>query len=292
MTDFFREVDEDYRRDRAVQIWTKYQFWFIALAVVVVAGTAGWRIYQHVHNESAEAAGAQYEAALDLSAEGKSAEAQAAFEALAKTAPKGYAALARLRAVDEIATRDQAAAIKAYADLGDDPGYDPAFKDLAQARAAILSIDAMDPKAFEQKFAPLAAPTFTYYNTIRELLALAAFKREDFDDAGHWLDMIIGDPRVPESLRQRTEGFLGLVQAGKAAPAKAPAADAAAPTPAAAEAAPEKAPTDAVSPEPAAPAETPETKPPVANVAPEKAPVAAPESAPVENPPADEAPPK
>ncbi|MEJ0095848.1 MAG: tetratricopeptide repeat protein [Methylocella sp.] len=308
MTDFFREVDEDYRRDRAVQIWTKYQYWFIALAVLIVAGTAAWRIYQHVHNSAAEAAGAQYEAALLLSSEGKSAEAEAAFGALAKTAPKGYAALASLRAVDEIATRDPAAAIKAYAALGADQNYDQAFRDVALAREAILGVDSMDSKEFEQKFASLAAPAFTYYNTVRELLALAALKRNDFDAAGRWFDMIIGDPRAPQSMRQRTEGFLGLVQAGKSDPEKAPAQKASpdqkTPDPKASgenppvETAPGQAPTAVAAPESAAPVDAPAENSPVTEADPEKAPVdaapdnVAPEKAPAAEPSAEEAPAK
>ncbi|MGO9674486.1 MAG: tetratricopeptide repeat protein [Methylocella sp.] len=218
MSDFFREVDEDYRRDRLVQIWTRYQWWLIAAAVLLVAATAGWRVYQHIRAETAEAASAQYEAALQLSADGKSAEAEAAFEALAKTGPKGYATLARLRAVDEIAGRDPLAAIAGYDSLVAAPNYDPAFKDMAQTRAAILLVDSDDPKAFEQKFGPLAAQGFTYHNSIRELLALSAFRRQDFEAAGRWLDMIASDPRAPSALRQRAEAFLGLVQAGKAPP--------------------------------------------------------------------------
>ncbi len=216
MSDFFREVDEDYRRDRLVKIWTRYQWLFIAAVVLVVAATAGWRIYQHFRTEAAEAAGARYEAALQLSADGKSAEAEAAFEALAKTGPKGYAALAHLRALDETAIRDSAAAVAGFEALAADSGYDKMFRDIAQTRAAVLLVDSEDPKAFEQKYAALAGQTFTYYNSIRELLALSAFKRGDFDAAGRWLDMIVVDARAPAALRQRAEAFLGLVQAGKA----------------------------------------------------------------------------
>ncbi len=230
--DFFREVDEDYRRDRLIQMWTRYQSWLIAAAVVVVVGTAAWRIYRHLGAEKAAAAGAQYEAALQLSAEGKSAGAQAAFEALARTGPNGYATLARLRAVDDIAGRDAAAAVAGYEALVADPAYDPAFRDMAQIRAAILRVDSEDPAAFEQKYGPLAAESFTYHNSVRELLALAAFRKEDVEAAGRWLDMIVSDPHAPSALRQRAEAFLGLVQAGKP---PAPAAPPPEPTPAAPE---------------------------------------------------------
>jgi hypothetical protein len=220
MSDFFREVDEDYRRDRLLKFWIKYQSWLIAAAVLIVAATAGWRIYQHFHTAAAEAAGAQYEAALQLSAEGKSAEAQAAFEKLASTGPKGYVTLARLRAVDEIAGRDPAAAVAAYDALVADPGYAQAFREMAQMRAAILRVDSEDPAAFQQKYGALSQPNFTYHNTIRELLALAAFRRNDVEAAGRWLDMIVADPRAPPALRQRAEAFLGLVQAGQTPPAR------------------------------------------------------------------------
>jgi hypothetical protein len=229
MSDFFREVDEDYRRDRLLKLWIKYQSWLIAAAVLIVAATAGWRIYQHFHIAAAEAAGAQYEAALQLSADGKSAEAQAAFEKLANTGPKGYATLARLRAVDEIAGRDPVAAVAAYDALVADPGYAQPFRDMAQTRAAILRVDSENPAAFEQKYGALSQPNFTYHNTIRELLAMAAFRRNDVEAAGRWLDMIIADPRAPSALRQRAEAFLGLVQAGQTPPARNPAEQAAAP---------------------------------------------------------------
>ncbi|MGA7384275.1 MAG: tetratricopeptide repeat protein, partial [Methylocella sp.] len=98
MTEFFREVDEDLRRDRVLRYWTKYRYLLIVFAVLVVAATGGSRFYGHYREEAAQAAGTKYEAAAQLSRDGKPAEAAAAFDALSKTAPKGYAVLARLRA--------------------------------------------------------------------------------------------------------------------------------------------------------------------------------------------------
>ena len=40
--EFLREVDEDYRRDRILQIWKRYSGVIIALAVLVVAGVAAF----------------------------------------------------------------------------------------------------------------------------------------------------------------------------------------------------------------------------------------------------------
>ncbi|MGH6850280.1 MAG: tetratricopeptide repeat protein [Methylocella sp.] len=219
MSDFFREVDEDVRRDRAVRLWTKYRYLLIALAVLVVAGTGGGRLYGHFRDEAAQAASAKYEAAAQLSRDGKSAEAAAAFDALSKTAPKGYAILARLRAADERAASDPQAAIKAYEALAADPGFDPAFRDFAKLRAAMLLVDSDDPLDFERRFAPLASDTFPYRFQIRELLGLSALKRNAFDTAANWFDRIVSDPRAPAGVHMRAQALLGLVQSAAVPPA-------------------------------------------------------------------------
>ena len=73
-----------------------------------------------------------------------------------------------------------------------------------------------DPKEFEHRFAPLATSGQAYRNSYRELLALADFKRDDFEGAGRWLDEIVVDPDAsPQELRSRAQAFLGLVRAGK-----------------------------------------------------------------------------
>jgi hypothetical protein len=219
MTEFFREVDEDVRRDRLLRYWTKYQYLLITLAVLAVAGTGAWRFYGHYRDEAAQAASVKYEAAAQLSRAGKSAEAAAAFDALSRTAPKGYAILARLRAADERAGRDPRAAIEAYEALAADPSFDPAFKDFAKLRAAMLRLDTDDPLDFERKVAPLASDTFPYRHQIRELLGLAALKRNAFDNAGNWFDGIVSDPRAPAGVHMRAEALLALVQSATLPPA-------------------------------------------------------------------------
>ena len=221
MSEFFREVDEDVRRDRILGYWSKYRYVLMALAVLVVAGTGGFRLYGHYRDEAAQAAGAKYEAAGQLARDGKSAEAAAAFDDLSKTAPKGYARLARLRAADERAASDPQAAIKAYEDLVADPGYDPVFKDLAKLRAAMLRLDSDDPLEFEKRVAPLASDSFPYHHQIRELLGLAALKRNAFDTAGRWFDGIVSDPLAPAGVHMRAQALLGLVQAATLPPTNA-----------------------------------------------------------------------
>jgi hypothetical protein len=215
MSDFFREVDEEVRRDRILVFWQKYQIWLIGAVVLIVGGTAAWRIYENGRIAAAEAAGVRYETAVRLMQDGKSDEALAAFDALARDGAKGYATLSRFNAADLTAAKDPEAGIKAYETLAFDGSVPSAVQAVAQLRAAMLRVDRDDPKQFEQRFAPLAAQGRPYRSSYRELLALAAFKRNDYEAAGRWLDEMVVDPETPQSLHSRAQALLGLVRAGK-----------------------------------------------------------------------------
>ena len=215
MTDFFREVDEEVRRDRAIQFWQKYQVWLIGAVVLIVVGTAAWRLYENYRIEAAESAGARYEAALRQLRDGQADAAAAALGALAQDKSKGYATLARLLDADLVAAKDKDAGLKAYEALAADANLAPNIQAAAQLRAAMLLVDREDPKKFELRFAPLAAAGKPFANSYRELLGLAALKQGDYEGAGHWFDEIVVDAAAPPGLRGRAQAFLGLVRAGK-----------------------------------------------------------------------------
>ena len=83
MADIFHEVDEEVRREQLKKLWDRYSIYFIALAVLIVAGIGAWRGYEWWEAKQAAAAGAEFEAALALSEDGKHQEAEAAFAKIA-----------------------------------------------------------------------------------------------------------------------------------------------------------------------------------------------------------------
>ena len=216
MSDIFREVDEEVRRDKALQFWTKYQNLFIALALAIVAASAGWRFYKDGERAKAEAAGASYEAALQLSRENKSAEADAAFQDIIKQGPEGYALLARFRGAADVAATDADKGVAIYDALASDAKVPALMQDIARLRAATLRLDKADAAEIKRRLEPLAQGGAPFRNSARELLAYAAFKADDFEAAGRWLDQIVVDLQAPAGLRQRAETLLGLVAASKA----------------------------------------------------------------------------
>jgi hypothetical protein len=211
VTELFNEVDEEVRREQLKKLWDRYSILFIALAVLIVAGVAGWRGYSYLEAKKAAVAGAAFDQAADLADQNKPAEAEAAFNKLATEAPSGYRTLARLRAAAEAGKRDPQAAVKLYDDIAVDRSVNVPEQDLAKLRAATLLLDTATYDAMVQRLEPATGPTGTYRHSARELLALSAWRANNVTATRQWLDMIANDGETPTSLRTRAESMQALL---------------------------------------------------------------------------------
>jgi hypothetical protein len=214
MSEFIREVDEEYRRDQVARFWKRYSGLVIGLAILVVAAVGGWRYWQHAERQKAEAAAIAFDDALRLAREGRAEEAQARLSALAQSASGGPRTLALFAAAGQTGQRDAEAGAKAFDAIAADAAVSPVLQDLARLRAAMLRIDDGDPAAVQASLERLAAPTNPWRHTAREMLGVLGLKRGDFEGAGRWFDQIAADRETPQGLRGRLEVYAALVAAG------------------------------------------------------------------------------
>ena len=138
MSDIFREVDEEVRAQKLEAFWKRYSSFLIAGAVLLLAAVGGWRYYAHTEETAAAASAARFEEALELSRQGKPAEAQSVLDALVASGAGGYRQLARFRSTAELAAGDPVAGAKAFDALAADSALDQTLRDLARLRAAAL----------------------------------------------------------------------------------------------------------------------------------------------------------
>lgn len=213
MADIFHEVDEEVRRERLRKLWDRYSLYLIALAVLIVAGMAGWRGYEYWVTKNAEAAGAEFEAAIALSEQGKQAETEAAFAKVAAEAPAGYRVLARMRAAGLLSQSKPADAVKAFDELSADASLGPVWQDLAAVRAGLLLVDTASLADMRRRLEPVAEPTRSFRHTARELLALSAWRNHDTAAARKYLDMIASDAESPIGVRARADVLSALITA-------------------------------------------------------------------------------
>ncbi len=219
MSDIFQEVDEEVRRDKAVEFWTKHQNAVVVVALLIVLATGGYRFWQYRAQKAAETAGAAFQNALRLDGEGKSEEAQAAIGALQKDAPAGYAALSRFVDAALALKKDPKAGAAAYDALAADASLNPLMRDTAKLRGALARLDAGETDAGKAALEQLSA-SGPYRNTARLALASLALAAKDYDAAGKRLDEVIGDAEAPAADRQTAQTLLGLVAAHSSAAPK------------------------------------------------------------------------
>jgi hypothetical protein len=210
VSDIFREVDEEVRRERLQQIWDRHSGLIIAVALLVVLAVAGWRGYEWWEAKKSAESGTQFEAAVALAEEGKHPEAQAAFAKVAAEGSSGYRMLARFRETAELARTDQAAAVKAYDALAADSSLGRPLQDLAAIRAGLLLVDTASLADLNARLEPLTTPDRTFRHTARELLALAAWRTGDTAAAKRWFDMITTDADTPAGTRARIDVLIAL----------------------------------------------------------------------------------
>lgn len=210
MSDIFNEVDEEVRREKLQQLWNRHQGLIIGAALLIVVGVGGWRGYQWWQAKQAAEAGGAFQAAMTLSAEGKHAEAEAAFAKVADKRTAGYRDLSRLQAASELAQRDPKAAVEAYDAVAADGGVSDTMRDLAAVRAGLLLIDTAGYEDMRRRLEPAAAVDRPFRNSARELLALSALRANDGLTARKWFDQIVADATAPAGLRQRIEMLMAL----------------------------------------------------------------------------------
>jgi hypothetical protein len=252
VTDIFREVEEDVRRERIEKLWKIYGNYVIAALVLLFAGIGGWQLWQrHEQQERMKVAGA-FIAAQRIS---NPQAAAGTFVDLARTAPKGYATLARLsEAGAMLASGQRDNAIDLYKQIAkDDSGPIGA---VARLRAAWALADTSSRANLSDLLKPLDQPGDAWRENAEEVLAYADYRAMDTKSALARYTILSLDPEAPDALRARAKAMAAFLRSGGAISYGSVPADAV-PTPPPAAGAPAA---DAANPPAAAPGAAPAAK--------------------------------
>ncbi len=211
MTDIFREVDEDLKRDQALQLWRRYGKYVIAFAVATVVATAGLVGWQNYRESQRAADGRAFALAMELVNKGDVAAASAAMADIANRS-SGYRPLALLQEAGlKIRAGDRAGAAAIYDKIAADGDVDQPFRDLATILSALNTLDTADPSLIEKKLQPLLAANAPFRPSALELEGLLALKVGDFKTAKQTFQELADDIAAPGGLRQRATQILAWI---------------------------------------------------------------------------------
>jgi len=215
VADIFTEVEEDLRRERAKNLWTRYGRYFVAAAVIVILAAGAhtwWRSYERSQQlETAE----RYQAALSEGAvDAAPAEAAGRLEGLAQNAPGGYRLAALMRAAGLYGQAgDHAAAAQIYEAIAADSDVERLYRDLAEvlAIAQAARLAGRDPEDLLARIARHEEAGAPWRFSALEIAAGLALQAGDAAGARERLSAIADSADAPRQSRSRAAEILSAV---------------------------------------------------------------------------------
>lgn len=216
MSDVFEEVEENLRSERWNELFRKW--WpaaaaVVGVAVLIVGGI--WFMDARKGWTAAEASQA-YQRGLDAMESQNEATAEAAFAEAEAAGSPPYRALALMQRAGLRVERGETAEAVALFDQAAEATDEPLIADVASLKAAWLLMGSGSLEDVTARLSPLTEEGRPFRFQAQEALALARLQHGQTDAARQQLQALTLELELPDSMRQRAQVALSLIDAGTA----------------------------------------------------------------------------
>jgi hypothetical protein len=207
---FYREVDEELRRDQMKTLWERFGKLAIAGILLVLAAIGGFIWWQNQQQAKAGERGEQLIGAFEDIAARRKAVAVGKLDALAKSGSDGHRAAALLTKADlAIEDGDLKGAAAAFRQVADDKGLAQPYRDVALVRMTALELDTLPPQAVVDRLKGLAVAGHPWFGSAGEMVAISYLKMNKPQQAGALFAAMAKDKKLPDTLRSRASQMAG-----------------------------------------------------------------------------------
>ena len=218
MTDVFEEVEEEIRSERLKRLarnWLPILGGILLVALIAALAWWGWQSYQTSRAHSGSIA---YQRGLEALQTGNSAGAETAFAEAEKTGNGAYKALAlQQRAGIAVAANRIPDAIALFDDAAKASG-DPILHDTAVYKSALLMMDnGATLETLEDRLEPLTKEGRPLVPFAQEALGMARLQFNKPAEAREVFVLLTLGQDVPDSVRQRAQAAIAMIDSGVAA---------------------------------------------------------------------------
>jgi hypothetical protein len=225
---FYREVDEELRKEQLTGFWKRYGALLIGGILLFLAALAGFLWWQQRQAEEAGTRGQALIEAYEQVQAGQSKAALPKLDQLAAEGPEGVRAAALLTKADiAVQQKDLPAAAAAYKGVAENGEFAEPYRQLALIRQTSVEFDRIAPAEVIRRLGPLAVAGGPWFGSAGELVALAHLKNNQPTRAAPIFAALAKDQKVPQSIRSRAlqmAGALGIDAVTEAGDAEAGAA--------------------------------------------------------------------
>jgi hypothetical protein len=208
---FYREVDEELRKEQLQTFWQRYGLLLIGAVVLLLAAIGGAIWWQNRQIVKSGERGEQLASAFEDIQAGRTKAAIPKLDALA-TESEGYKAAALLTKADiAIQNNDLKGAAAIFGQVAGDEELAEPYRQLALIRQTALEFDTLQPAEVIRRLQPLAAPGLPWFGSAGELVALAHLKANRPQQAAPIFAALARDQRLPSSIRSRAVQMAGAL---------------------------------------------------------------------------------
>ena len=210
MSDIFREVEEDVRREKLEKFWKAYGDYVIALVALIILGIAGFELWQRYQANQRDKAALAFSAAQRISDPKRAADA---FADLAKTAPGGYRLVARLEQANSmLAAGQHDTAVALYKEIAnEDQG---GIGTVARLRAGWATVETASRSDLQTLLAPVETASNSWKPMADEIFAYSDYRNHDLAKAAQEFDALAVNPAAPGLLKQRAHAMADYLHQG------------------------------------------------------------------------------
>lgn len=209
---FYREVDEELRKEQLSNFWKRYGILVIGAVVLLLAAIGGTIWWQHRQEVEAGARAEVLTAAFDDIQRGKAKEAAPKLDEIAQEGGPGYRAAALLTKADvALQEGNPQAAVAAYKQVAEQNDIAEPYRQLALIRQTTVEFDRLTPAEVIRRLEPLAQAGKPWFGSAGELVALAYLKQKQPQRAAPIFAALAKDESLPPSLRSRALQMAGAL---------------------------------------------------------------------------------
>ena len=207
---FYREVDEELRRDQMKTYWERFGKLVIAGIVLLLAAIGGFIWWQ---NQKVVKAGERSEtlvSALDEVASGRRNAAIPKLDGLIQSGSDGHRAAALLtKANIAVEAKDLKGAAALFKQVADDGDLAQPYRDLALVKMTAVEFDTLPPQAVIDRLKGLAVAGNPWFGSAGEMVALSHLRLNRPQQAAALFAAMAKDKKLPDTLRSRATQMAG-----------------------------------------------------------------------------------
>lgn len=216
VTDVFEEVEEEIRSERLKRLartWLPVVGGVLLVALIAALAWWGW---QSVQTSQAHKASLAYQRGLEALQSGDAAGAESAFSEAEKSGNGAYKALALQQRAGIAVSANRIPDAVALFDQAAKASGDPLMADPARFKAALLLMDSASLEDIEARLEPLTEEGRPMRPFAQEALGLARLQHGKTAEARSVFVLLTLGQDVPDSLRQRAQAAIGMIDTNTA----------------------------------------------------------------------------